>query len=278
MKALAPYAEQIGDEVHRLVLAVHRQMRATRPDEIARWREKVGGNATPLIITMRPFIEASTSTRDIANRLSRYALPAVLESWISEAITSGLFNEDFVPSPKAKHLAAHLTEMQSDLMSEMWDSTDRLDQMVATIEPVIDGIPDRYHGDAFSLTRAWVALPRPESSTAFRLHHLLTVLRYLRADCHFEVLYEAELVPGEAARLDAAWRAREATHDHPLENLVLRGLVTPEGEITAEGKLYRDSIEAETNSASGTAWVVLNEGERNQLLADLAQLPDHVPG
>lgn len=277
MKALAPFATEIAPHIDRLVIAVHRQMRTIHGDAIRQWRADSGLDIPGLLINLRPFIMAGTVSRSIAERFHRYALPSAFEQQVAAAVAAGILTDEFEATPKAKELSLRLTDLQTDLMTQMWSASPSVESATPLAERVVDAIPERYPGRAFTLSHAWVRLDRPDHRE-YRLHHLLTALRYLRADCHSEILEEAELTPGEAARLDSAWRAQEGRHhDHPLENLVMRGLVTPDGDMTPDGVVYRQAIEDETNSAAAAAWSVLDEGERQQLVLDLAQLPDHVP-
>lgn len=278
MKNLAPFAAEVAPHVDRLVLAVHRQMRAVHGDEVAQWRADSGLETPGILINLRPFVLEGSEARWLAERFHRYAVPATFDGQLENAVSAGVFTSDFTATEKARMLATRLTDLQRDLMTELWTASSTVDSVTPILERVVDDIPNRYHGDAFGLANAWVGLNRP-NDREYRLHHLLTALRYLRADCHSEILQEAELTPGEAARLDAAWRVQEgAHHDHPLENLVLRGLVTPEGDMTEEGVAYRRAIEDETNSAAGAAWAGLSEDERQCVMDGLAQVPDHPAG
>jgi len=230
-----------------------------------------------MLINLRPFIHEGKERLEILRRLHRFAPGAQFDEGVRAAMAAGLFTEDVRATDKARALAARLTELQRTLMHELWADQRVIDDLHTPLGAVVDSIPSHYPGDAFSLSRAWADLDRPSPPGPFLVHHLLTALRYLRADCHSEILEEAELTPGEASRLDRAWRELEGPHhDHPLENLVLRGLVTEHGEITPDGRSYRHAIEDETNSTAAAVWENLEPDQRAQVLAALESLPDHV--
>lgn len=279
MEQLAHFAADVAPHVDRLVLAVHRQPRVGHADEVAAWRADVGLDAPGLLINLRPFIIDGVESREVLDRLHRYEPPAATEASVRAAVDAGLVTPDLRATPSGVDLAARLTEIQRTTINELW--ADHHDIVTGLIEPltrVVDELPGRYPGDPFELARAFAALDRPKPPGPFLVHHLLTVLRYLRADAHSEVLLEAELTPGEAARLDGAWRALEGPHHpHPLEELVLRGLVSADGDITDDGRRYRDAIEHETNSVAGTVWDALDDAGRAAVLDLLGRLPDHLP-
>ena len=280
MEHLAEHSAAVAPHIDRLVIAVHRRPRVTHATELSAWRTGTGLTSPGLLINLRPFIVDGAENRGLLDRLHRYEPSATTEQAVRAAVECGVIDDEVTATPHGFGLAARLTEIQRTTMNELW--ADHLDEVSALIEPltaVVDDLPERYPGDPFELTRAFVALDRPKPPGPFLVHHLLTVLRYLRADAHSEVLAEAELTPGEAARLDDAWRTLEGTrHPQPLEELVLRGLVTAEGELTDDGRNYRVAIERETDSVAGTAWATLDDDGRALVLECLARLPDHAPG
>lgn len=279
MKQLAAFAAAIAPHVDRLVVAVHRQTRTGHADEAAAWRADAGVEAPGLLINLRPFTLDGVENVDVLTRLHRYEPPATTSAAISAAVAAGLMDDDVQATDRGRELAARLTELQRSTINELWSGHDAA--VFALVDPltaVVDGLPTHYAGDEFALTRAFAALDRPKPPGPFLVHHLLTVLRYLRADCHSEVLAEAELTPGEAARLDEVWRELEGDHHGPtLEDLVLRGLVTDAGELTDDGRRYRQAIEDETDSFAATAWSELDERTRADVLEHLSGLPDHLP-
>lgn len=278
MRRFADYAAAIAPHVDRLVLAVHRQPRVHHADEIEAWRAEVGLDAPGLLINLRPFVVDGVESRELLERLHRYQPSHELERSVRAAVDAGLITDEVRATPKGVELAARLTELQRTTINELWAGADAITALVDPLTAVVDGLPDRYHGEPFALTLAFASLDRPKPPGPYLVHHLLTVLRYLRADAHSEVLLEAELSEGEAARLDRAWRELEGTeHPDPLPDLVLRGLVTADGDITEDGRTYRVAIEHETNSVAGSAWDALDESDRAAVLEHLGSLPDHMP-
>ncbi len=276
MEELADFAAAVAPHVDRLVLAVHRQPRVSHAAEIAAWRDDVGLDAPGLLINLRPFINDGIESADLLERLHRYEPPVVRAESIAAAIAAGVITDQVTATPRGVEFAARLTELQRTTINELWAGHHGVFDLIEPLTTVVDAIPDRYPTEPFTLARAFAVLDRPKPPGPYLVHHLLTVLRYLRADAHSEVLAEAELTPGEAARLDEEWRELEGpSHPEPLEELALRGFVTQDGELTDEGRKYREAIEHETNSLAATAWDALDAGQRHAVLALLAELPDH---
>ncbi len=278
MKELAGYAAEIAPHVDRLVIAVHRQERVGHATEVSAWRAESGLTSPGLLINLRPFIDDRAESAEVLTALHRYEPAGALADDIAAAVAAGVITGEVTATARGQELAARLTELHRMTVNELWAAhAPAVSSLVDPLTAVVDAIPDTYPGEPFSLTRAFAALDRPKPPGPFLVHHLLTVLRYLRADAHSEVLAEAELTPGEAARLDAAWRALEGPHHpHPLEELVLRGLVTADGDITHDGREYRAAIEHETNSVAGTAWHVLDAADRAAVLEHVSELPDQL--
>lgn len=213
----------------------------------------------------------------LLERLHRYALPATLEERLRASIEEGLIDDSLTPSTRCLELSSQLTVFQTSLVEELWDGQSGVSPLMKPLRAAVNGIPKRYPGPSFTLARAWANLPQPNNSGTFLVHHLLTTLRYLRADSHSLVLDAAGLSAGEAARLDAVWRQLEGSHhDHPLDGLVSRGLLDPDGNITEDGQHARAAIEDETNSVAGAAWEAVAAEELPRVLPHLEALPDHV--
>lgn len=276
MHPLSQFATDVAPHVDRLVLTVHRQMRAVHENAIDTWRSDSGLDRPGLIINLRPFFLAGTQSRLLLARLHRYALPTTFEEMINDAIAQGLVDDALTPSHACLELAKRLTTLQSSLIDELWDGEPALADLAEPLRAAVRGVPDRYPGPAFTLSRAWAALPRPTGTTPYLIHHLLTALRYLRADAHSVVIDAAGLTPGEAARLDAAWRQLEGTHhDHPLDGLVGHGYLDVAGDLTEDGRRARQAMEDETNSVAAAVWESVGADRMPQVIANLATLPDH---
>lgn len=277
MHPLSQFATEVAPQVDRLVLTVHRQMRAVHEDAIHTWRSDSGLARPGLIINLRPFFLAGTQSRILLERLHRYALPTTLDEHVAAAIAQGLVDEALAPSASCLELANRLTTLQSSLIDELWGGQPALAELLEPLGAAVDGVPERYSGPAFILSRAWTELPRPAGTPAYLIHHLLTALRYLRADAHTVVIDAAGLTPGEAARLDAAWRQLEGTHhEHPLDGLVSHGYLDVAGDLTKDGRRARQAIEDETNSVAGAVWEAVGADHMPKVIADLATLPDHL--
>ena len=278
MNPLAPFAALVAPHIDRLVLAVHHQMRVARPDEAESWVASTGLERPGIMINLRPFILAGRESESTLRRLHRYVLPASVDASIATARGAGLLeNDSFRATDKARDVAERLTLLQTALMEELWGGRPELDLLLPVLNRLVDCIPARYPGRCFELARDFASLPRPVGSDAYVVHHLATSLRYLRADCHSEVLAEAELGSTDAVLLAEVWRSGEAVGEHAPAELVERGLLTEHGALTTAGREFRDAIENETNSAAAAIWEAVDEPARTRALANLETL-DHQRG
>jgi hypothetical protein len=127
------------------------------------------------------------------------------------------------------------------------------------------------------------ALPWPQEPTA-ALWHACTLLREHRGDGHVAALAAAGIGGREANVLQAAAGVvpRDvfgvARHYDNVEwdsvsaRLIDRGLVGPDGKLTARGKDVRDDVEDRTDRIALTAYDTLDDEQLLQLLDALAPL------
>jgi hypothetical protein len=127
------------------------------------------------------------------------------------------------------------------------------------------------------------ALPWPDEPTA-ALWHACTLLREHRGDGHVAALAAAGIAGREANVLQAAagnvprevfGPARhydDAEWDSVSARLIGRGLVSPDGGLTAHGKAVRDDVEDRTDRIAVAAYDTLDDQQLLQLLDALAPL------
>jgi hypothetical protein len=127
------------------------------------------------------------------------------------------------------------------------------------------------------------ALPWPDEPTA-ALWHACTLLREHRGDGHVAALAAAGIAGREANVLQAAagnvprevfGPARHydgAEWDSVSARLIGRGLVSPDGGLTAHGKAVRDDVEDRTDRIAVAAYDTLDDQQLLQLLDALAPL------
>ncbi len=127
------------------------------------------------------------------------------------------------------------------------------------------------------------ALQWPEAPTA-ALWHACTLLREHRGDGHVAALAAAGIGGREANVLQAAAglvprdvfavarRYDDAEWDSVCARLIDRGLVGPDGTLTAGGKDMKDDLEDRTDRLALTAYDALNDDQLLQLLDALAPL------
>jgi hypothetical protein len=127
------------------------------------------------------------------------------------------------------------------------------------------------------------ALPWPEEPTA-ALWHACTLLREHRGDGHVAALAAAGIGGREANVLQAAAgivprevfgvsrHYDDAEWDSVSARLIDRGLVGPDGKLTAQGKDLRDDVEGRTDRIALTAYDTLDDEQLLQLSDALAPL------
>jgi len=127
------------------------------------------------------------------------------------------------------------------------------------------------------------ALPWPEEPTA-ALWHACTLLREHRGDGHVAALAAAGIGGREANVLqaaadivpryvfEAARHYDDAEWDSVSARLVDRGLLGPDGKLTARGKDVKDDVEDRTDRIALTAYDALDDDRLLRLLDALAPL------
>lgn len=137
--------------------------------------------------------------------------------------------------------------------------------------------------DGRALFAANAGLPWPDDPLA-ALWHAATLLREHRGDGHVAALLaagiggrEANVVHAAAGRVrkDVLAAARDYTDDEwdrIVGDLAGRGLLTPDGALTGEGRALKDDIEARTDRAAVSAFDVLDDSEIDRLMSVLKPL------
>ncbi len=127
------------------------------------------------------------------------------------------------------------------------------------------------------------ALPWPQGPAA-ALWHACTLLREHRGDGHVAALAAAGIGGREANVLQAAAglvprdvfevarRYDDAEWDSVSARLIDRGLIGPDGKLTARGKDVKDDVEDRTDRLALTAYDCLDDEQLLQLLDALAPL------
>lgn len=133
------------------------------------------------------------------------------------------------------------------------------------------------------LAAANAALEWPESPHLV-LWHAQTVLRESRGDGHVAALITAGLDPAEAlvifvidAELDADWvRQRRGWSEQEwtaaVERLQTRGLLDPDGALTADGVELRAWVEQRTDEGAAPSWHALGTQRAERLVELMAPL------
>ena len=138
---------------------------------------------------------------------------------------------------------------------------------------MIDGVSD----EGRPLAGANRSVPEPDDPWQ-RLWQRLTVIREWRGDAHVAALAAAPVSALEALVLHAATgvvprAALQATRqwsddawDATISALADRGLVTPDGEFTDDGRAFRSDIEHRTNVASAPLVAAIGEADTRRFI------------
>lgn len=241
----------MAPDVDRLVIAIHRHVRAHRT-EIARLIAETGVPSPVLIVDLRPFLLEGPVGLSVAEAFGRFMPPDAFGEVVGGLVESGTLRRKgdlLVPSDGAIRFAERTTELQVAVIDDLWarhaDAVDRL------LDPAGDVVlagaavePD------LPLFGALTRLREPEPSGAYLLHHRLTMLRYLRADVHVAVLRAVGLTPERARVVDALWRRDAVAADStPIAaELAESGWLDQDrSALTELGSTRREAVEAETN-------------------------------
>ncbi|MDX3189916.1 MarR family transcriptional regulator [Streptomyces sp. MN03-5084-2B] len=127
------------------------------------------------------------------------------------------------------------------------------------------------------------ALPVPREPVA-RLWHAATLLREHRGDGHTVALLAEGIGGTEAHVLHAlstglpaekfgrVWHLPAAQLDAVIEGMRARGLIGPDGWLTADGQAAKDRVEALTDQLAEAPYTALSPAELDHLIADLEPL------
>ncbi|WP_434781093.1 SCO6745 family protein [Amycolatopsis kentuckyensis] len=134
-----------------------------------------------------------------------------------------------------------------------------------------------------ALFAALRALPVPEEPVA-RLWHAATLLREHRGDGHIAALLTEGIGGTEAHVLHAlsvdlpaekfgrVWHLPAAQLDAVIDGMRARGLVGPDGWLTAEGRATKERVEALTDRLAEAPYAALTPAELDSLIADLTSI------
>ncbi|HEX8919019.1 MAG TPA: hypothetical protein VF898_10995 [Chloroflexota bacterium] len=282
---LPTFAADIAPHVDRLFIAGHH---AARP--FARLiAAEFGIRSFGLLIDLRrPLLCPGGISAAEVEFINRYYMPQDLSASLQAHVLEGLLWRDnafYLPTSLGKAVLQRLTQGLSSGLSQEWTDAGRISTASALAENVVQEAASTYDAasaPAFSAQRP--DCPPADQTPSFRLWDRLLLLRYLRADCHANTWKEAGLDAPRAGVLDAFWHAAGPLvvtghlnrNNPPLLSLQERGWVSRQDEtwlLTAEGRAIRERIEEQTNAAAGRAFGVLDEVERDALLASLSSLP-----
>lgn len=268
----AELAATLAPQVDRLVVAVHHHTRAKRR-QVRAIIDETGVPGPALLVDLRPFLlEGKRVRRSTIDALLRFVAEESAESLLGRLAAGGHLvpdGADMVASGAVRRYAVLTTRSQAAAMAKLWS---RHDQTVRVALPplraVVAGARDAE--PALPVFGPMALLSEPDQSEPYVLHHLLTLMRYLRTDIHAEELAAAGLTPMAATVVDALWRSEAAVDAAPVPP----GWIEPEsGRLSVPGRRMRDGVEAATDERIGAVLGRIPKGDRQVLAAAIADLP-----
>ncbi len=253
-----PPTSEIGRDVDRLVIAVHRAVMTHHRPQLQDMVEMIGVTSPGHFYDLAEFLAVGACTVEIAKRRFRYEPDNAAEALISELHDRRLVDDNLHPSEPLVQVIANILLWRAEAAANLW----RTDLTTA-----LCGAAEALPHASGPVAEAFRSLPEP-TTAAHRLHPLLPGLRYARLDAHVAAWEEAGLSVTEIVALSAA--VTSAPVSPTPESLVARGWLTAQGSATAEGRAARSTIETQTNSRCDALFDAITD--RQQWLAAMGSL------
>jgi hypothetical protein len=271
-------AAQIGPEIDRLVIGVHREMRRRR-SEVDVVLAEAGVPSIALFIDLRPFLIHGPVSVAVAHEFSRFVPSHLFARTMDRLHAASSFRpvgDMLVPSPEAVSCAVALTAIQAQVVAEMWGSgRDTMRTVLRVAGSMVAAALDME--GTLPLFGPLARLGDPAGADVYVLHHRLTALRYLRSDIHVRALRSAGLDLPVAQVVDAAWRGVEIAQwlEGHLPGAHSAGwLRTVDAPVLTEaGRRRRQEIEDATNIDVAAVLARVPAGQLRAFVTSLPKLP-----
>jgi hypothetical protein len=236
-------ARIIAKLVDDAVISVHRQVGATHGEQIRSNLDRPGLESVGLLIDVAEFLLADSFSFEVMKLRFRYHHPDDLQRGITSWSDSGLIGRNGAASPGLRGLLRLVLDLRDDVAQKLWQNHTN------DFSIVRDGALSVVKASDGPLTARFRALPVP-GQAALSVHHLLTGVRYHRADAHASAWQGFGLRREEIVALTRAWRGQQV---EPPAGLAERGWFDGD-ELTQSGREARDRIELVTNQRAGPAF------------------------
>ena len=267
-------ASAAAPHTDRLVIAVHREVPRRHGPELRAALAETGLDSLYLLNDLAEYLLAGSLTAELALTRFRYLPPGAVRRRVDALIDEGHLDADLMPGPPLRKLLGRLLDCRAESAGHLWGGHAGA---IAAVRPaarsVVAAAPP-----SFALAASFAALPEP-ADPFLAMHHLLTGLRYVRADAHARAWQEQGIAATDAVALTALWRRSDsAAGEEATPGLVERGLATMDpATLTVAGRSLREAIEARTDVLAQDAYAALDAGQSADLLAGLDALPGDGP-
>lgn len=244
----AERARAIAKLVDEAVVSIHRRAATTHGEEIRSELHKIGLGSGALLLDMIEFLLADKFSSEVLRLRFRYHhqndLGKAVDTWQS----AGLVDIDSKASPELRRFLQSALQRRGEVARDLWkDHEDDLPVVAKGARAVVDASDG-------PLVGKFRSLPVPDHK-ALTVDHLLTGVRYHRADAHASAWASAGLDREEIGALTKAWHGETV---EPPSRLAHRGWFARDG-LTELGYRARDEIEVVTNQRAASAFAVFDE-------------------
>jgi hypothetical protein len=244
----AERASAIAKLVDDAVVSVHRRTATTHGEEIRSELLKIGLGSAAHLLDMIEFLLADRFSSEIMRLRFRYHHPNDLAKAVDAWQSAGLVGADWKASPELRRFLQLALRRRGEVARDLW--TDHEDEFPM----VTKGARAVFENSDGSLVGKFRSLAVPDHE-ALAVHHLLTGVRYHRADAHASAWASAGLDRHEIGALTKAWHGE---HVESPSSLADRGWFGLDG-LTELGRQARDDIEVVTNQRAASAFAVFDE-------------------
>lgn len=266
------FPARIAPQIDRLVLGVNRQVGPRHGRVLEAIAIELGLDSLKLIPHFADFLLSGPLRPEIAEARLPYSAPGEVHSRLDRFVQLRLLDDTergLEATSRFRPLLIASVAAREDVIDSTWKgvSTTEIDSLISR---VIEAVPDTYRVAVAhrSLT--------PASAPLLCFYDHLVTLRYIRQHDHVAA-WQSEGASADAMKvLTPLWRREAPPEPGPRwEQLEAAGLVE-KGSLTERGRRFRERIEVETNRRSASTWSVLDEGEREELLAALSMMPGEI--
>lgn len=246
-------AQAAAKAVDDAVISVHRKTSSTYGEQIRSDLRDLGLASPALLVDVAEFLLADALSPHTLTLRYRYQDPvdiaAVLRTWEQAGLV------DTEPTAGNLRASAGLREfletvltIRAEVAERLW--RDRIDSLLL----IATGARAVVEASEGSLAVQFSALPEPHQP-ALLTHHVLTGLRYHRADAHAAAWQSSGLDRQEIIALTKAWQGHTI---EPPSSLIRQGWFDGTG-VTKAGLDARDWIETSTNELAEPSFATISD-------------------